>query len=248
MIQRKSKHQSTTTQSNLYSNERELQIQLANLEIGLDSPFTITFLRREVPVGNRIPDLIYVRFLTLPDSTLWPRKWSFRHAHMLWLLRSHQFLTPEIVASLSYESVERITPTLDDLIRSGAVDTLPNGTLALTSKMVSIKAEIIAAEAKLRAWRAALAQANVYLRFANRVFVAMDPQFAPKDAMALDAFRQQGIGLCTVTRKTVEWLVMPTIQPGWPGPDSEYLIASAATPSRQHLWSRRNARNASRHA
>jgi hypothetical protein len=228
-----------------FKTERDLQLTLTALDLRLAEPCTATFIRREVPIGRCIPDVIYVRFSTIPRPDLWPRRWSFRHAHILWLLRETPHLRPETIASLSYERLERIQPLLDELRRSGAVVRSSFGTLSLSDEFASVVADVIAAEAKLQLWRQALSQAMTYRHFANRTFVAMDATTTPRAPEVLAQFRTNQIGLCAVDSKSLEWLVYPPRHTEPMGPDREYLITSAATPIRQHLWARRYETNAS---
>ncbi len=222
-----------------FQSERELQDELARLELGIDGLFTATFLRREVPIGGRIPDLIYVRFLMVPDSRLWPRRLNFRHSYVLWLLRQQSQIRPETIADRSYEPIDKVMPVLRDLIRSGAVIKLETGTLALSEEMASITAEVIAVEAKLHRWREALTQAMTYSSFANRVFVAMDYRKTPSAPEIIDQFLRNGIGLCAVAPKSLKWLVLPPLVNRPLGPEREYLITSAVASTHQQLWSRR---------
>ncbi len=230
----------------MFNTERELQQELFALDIEPPNRHTTTFVRREVPVGACIPDLVYVRFVEEPKTDLWPRHWSFLHSHVLWLLRRHAKLLPRTIARRSYESPDRILPILRDLIRSGAVTEATSGALQLSPAMARIDAEVVAAEAKLRNWREALSQAIVYQRFADRVFVAMDASGAPTAKEIWKKFRSMGVGLCVVVRQEIEWYVTPLPRRrGKPGAEREYLISSAAAATRQTLWSRRYATKAS---
>lgn len=221
-----------------FHSERELQAQLAHLDLGIEGSYSITFQRREVPVGPCIPDLIYVRFAQPPDPLLWPRRWTFRHSFALWLLRQDVALTLKAIAERFYESPDGgIKQTMHDLIRSGAVIENPSQTFGLSPAMRAVQAEVIAVEVKLSRWTRALEQAQSYLRFADRSFVAMDARQAPKRSSVLDKFLELGIGLCVLLPQSMEWLVMPQPAKGLHGCDREYLIASAASKSRQTLWS-----------
>jgi len=230
----------------MFHTERELQQELFTLDIELSSGYTATFVRREVPVGGCIPDLVYVRFVAEPKPYLWPRRWSFLHSYVLWLLRRHSKLLPGTIARRSYESTERILPILQDLIRSGAVTEATSGVLRLSPAMAEVDAEVVAVEAKLRNWREALSQAVTYQRFADRVFVAMDGSTTPTTEKIWKRFRSMGVGLCAVARQEFEWYVHPSLRRrGLPGAEREYLISSAVAARTQTLWSCRYATKAS---
>ena len=223
-----------------FRSERELQSELVSLELGLEGTYSITYFRREVPVGACIPDIIYVRFSHPPDPHLWPRRWTFRHSFALWLLRKDLALTVTNIADRFFESPDGpINQTMLDLVRSGAVIENPGRTYMLSSEMRAISAEVIAVEVKLSRWMRALEQAQDYQRFADRVFVAMDADRIPTRVNILDRFLELGIGLCAVLPKKLDWLVKPKPKNGTRGRDREYLIASAAATSRPSLWSPR---------
>jgi hypothetical protein len=155
--------------------ERDLQMELASLDLNLSGTYTKTFYRREVPVGACIPDVIYVRFANIPDPYLWPRQWTFRHSSAIWLLRKESVMTLDELATSFYEPPNgMIKKTMQDLVHSGAVIEAQHQHFSLSPAMRAINAEVIAGEAKLSRWPRALEQAQDYLRFADKVFVAMD--------------------------------------------------------------------------
>lgn len=238
----------STHKVGVFASERELQKELAGInDIDLDGAYTTTFVRREVPVKGCIPDLVYVRFQNVPDSGLWPAKWSFYHTFVVWLLRHKPQLRLEAIAEECYEPpTGRIQVTLRDLAKSGAVEKLETGEIKLSSRMQEVEAEVIAVEAKLKRWREAMDQAESYQEFADQVFVAMDAALVPREPEVLVEFENKGIGLCAVMPGSIEWLVYPRCN-SRSSAEKEYLITSAAS-CRQTLWSRRYRKNASNQA
>lgn len=230
----------------VFQQERDLQIHLATLTAVFSESFGVTFSRREVPLGRCIPDLIYVRLAEMPPMKILPRYTSYRHSHMLWLLKQHGQLRLDTLAALSYDSVDRIRPLATDLIKAGSVVEV-DGVLQLAPALTSLDCEIIAVEAKMKDWRQALAQAENYQGFADRVFVAMDPAGVPTKPDVIRLFRERQIGLCSV-RQDITWIVYPPLHRQPLGPNHEYLLASALAPARQHLWERRYSTKASLHA
>jgi hypothetical protein len=223
-----------------FKSERELQEALTKIDLPLKGSHKITYWRREVPVGACIPDMIYVRFADVPDPLLWPRRWTFRHTYAIWLLRRENELTLVEMANLFYESPNgQIQKTMRDLVRSGAVDENQPQLFTLSTAMKAVEAEVIAVEAKMSKWTRAIEQAQDYLRFADKVFVAMDAILMPRRTKVLDSFHELGIGLCAVFPEKIEWLVYPQFNQNGRGSDYEYLITSAASLSRQTLWSAR---------
>lgn len=218
--------------------ERELQTELASIDLNLSGTYSKTFYRREVPVGACIPDVIYVRFSNVPDPSLWPRQWSFRHSSAIWLLRKETALTLDELAANFYEPPNgAIKKTMQDLIRSGSVIQDEHQRFSLSPAMNAVNAEVIAGEAKLSRWTRALEQAQDYLRFADKVFVAMDANLMPRRENVLGKFRDLGVGLCAVLPQKIEWFVYPRANQNNTGSDREYLISSAASISRQTSWS-----------
>jgi hypothetical protein len=228
-----------------YKTERDLQIEIASLDFGLVGFPDISYVRREVPVGGCIPDLVTIGFYEMPSTEYWPNNWSYKHSYVIWLLRQWKRLTAETIASLSFESLHRVKPIIQDLVESGAAVQTESGALILSKAVASIQAEVIAVEAKLRRWREALDQAIEYKTFADRVFVAMDSFGAPTEDGVLRKFFEYRVGLCAITTEGVEWLVYPRSNKQKRGHAREYLVTSAIVPSRQTLWSRRNPLKAS---
>jgi len=232
----------------VFRKETELQGRLESYDLPLEGEFAATFWRREVPVGSCIPDFVYVRFGKVPSSSLWPSRWTFRHCYVLWLLRKRISLFPETVASFAYEPLAKIEVVIKDLLRSGAILQSKSGALNLSKEMIDLRTEVIAVEVKLRRWKEALAQAQTYQRFADRVFVAMDEQNTPSDDETLDRFRKSHVGLCSMSSDTFTWMVLPPVKARPFSAEREYLVASAAASPRQTLWVLRKDLNASNHA
>lgn len=114
-----------------------------------------------------------------------------------------------------------------------------SGSLALSPEMRSLRAHILAIEAKLARWSEALAQAISYRQFADRVIVAMDAGlFDRTDTGVVSRFRRAGVGLCVVDRDG------PTpVHEGRraerTSAQREYVCSSAFLHRTQTLWMRR---------
>jgi hypothetical protein len=223
-----------------FRTEVELQELLSRRALADGGKQGVVFQRRHVPVGGCVPDFVAVRFSALPPRDLWPRRWSFRHAHVAWLLRKWGRLTPAAIARLSYEAVISQERILRDLIRTGAVRERSDGTLSLASRLRGMRPTVVAVEAKLRRWQEALAQAKTYRQFADQVYVALDGHRSPPPETALRAFGSAQVGLLLVTRRENCWLVrLPRARPA-KGPEREYLVIAAGLSQRPHTpWSRR---------
>ena len=240
-----------TKKKGYFESEQELQIMLSEARMNFERSQTITMMRREVPVGGCIPDIIYVRFADIPDPSIWPSKWTFRHTFAIWLLRQHAELTLDAMAQRFYEPPNgRIKSTMQDLVKSGAVILTKLKTFTLSEKIKNIDAEVIAGEAKLSYWQRALEQALSYRRFADKVFVAMDSCFIPHDLEILEIFSRHSVGLCAVfPYNKLDWIVYPRKNERKVDADWDYLVASASVNSSgQTLWSARYPRKASNQA
>jgi hypothetical protein len=158
-------------------------------------------VRREMPVGGCIPDILLVSFSSPPPTELWPSGFTYRHACVLAELRRSRALRRSTLATRLYETEERIAPLVNDLVGSRAIEERPTGALQLSAELRRLKSEVIAIEAKLSRWSEALDQAASYRAFADRVIVAMDAGlFDASDSEAVASFRRAGIGLCVVDR------------------------------------------------
>jgi hypothetical protein len=193
-------------------------------------------LRREMPIGGCIPDLVVVGFGATPPERLWPRRWTYRHAHVVATLRRRS-LRLKTLAARCFDSPERLQPVVTDLLLNGTLRESKTGVLALSKRIRGLKAEVVAVEAKLERWSDALEQARSYRGFSNRVIVAMDAERAPRSKRVLRRFAQAGIGLWRVSARGIEVLLQPrprrVATSEW-----EYVVASAVASRNQTLWMR----------
>lgn len=222
----------------MYGNELQLQDAIRRQIYVFAPDEGETVFRREVPMGNRIPDFICMTIYMKPTSPVLPRNCSFRHASILWVLRRHWRLHTQSIARALFSSTDRLQPLLDDLVRSGAVERHATGAYSLTERWRSIHIDVLAVEAKLHRWSEALQQATSYQAFADRVVVAMDPLGVPCNPKKIQAFVDARVGLCAVSPENISWMVKP-VRRKTSGREQEYLLTSALAPSpSQRLWSR----------
>lgn len=218
-----------------FTREHDLRDTVFALPLTDRHSTTLTMVRREVPMGGVRPDLVYVSFAQQPIESLWPRNWTYRHAHIVSILRSHRKLRLSTLAKRCYDQPERVSPLISDIESTGAVKRSPTGAYYLSEAMLAVDAQVLAVETKLLRWRNALEQATEYRRFADGSVVAMAPTFAPRDGDYLNYFKSNGIGLLTIADGTIEWFVAPRFSKAR-GAEKEYLVGSAAR-SHQTLWS-----------
>ncbi len=219
-----------------YRFERELQEEIEGLLLSILPSEGERVYRREVPMGDRIPDFVCISFKNLSDEDVLPKNCTYRHAAVLATLRQRRRTQPAALAKRLYTDVDRLQPLLKDLIASGAVVENPTGSLSLSVLWAELRAEVIAVEAKLTRWKDALIQAISHKRYADAAVVAMDAATTPRKASSIQAFADQGVGLCAISPNSAEWIVEPKRREGR-GHEREYLLTSALTSS-QTLWSR----------
>jgi hypothetical protein len=239
----------TPDTASAFQREVELQRRLAEAEFirqilseldrSAESIFPYVFARREVQIAGCIPDLVIVRFAEPPSGELWPTRSTFRHAFVVSLLRRYGRLFPETLAAKAFSRLERIQPTVDDLLASGAIAESNSGAVFLSPRWATTCVEVVAVEAKLRRWREALEQAQSYSRFADRTLVAMDQAFAPRDLEEHKEFRRRGVGLISVGPESFECLAPPARSSLKPSPEWEYIVSSVVSAKGQGRWALR---------
>lgn len=154
-----------------------------------------TLLRREVPVGAVVPDLVCIDegFLARPNVA----RWSWGHAHVVARLRTAKSLRAATIAEKIFTAESGVLSVLADLQAAGIAVSTPTGSFALSDEFRACKPVVTAFEAKLTRWTEALRQAEDYRRFADQVVVVLDLPRNRLSADALAQFRTGGIGLWT---------------------------------------------------
>lgn len=228
-----------------FSCERDLQFALLAARVPDRMMGAVTYFRREVPVGECIPDLIYVKFDSIPKN-IWPVRMTFLHAWILGLLRHRRTLSVETIAALAFDEPRKIGRCVADLLMAGSLEETCTDVVHLSSDYRGISAEVIALEAKLSNWWEALEQAVRYKRFADQCLVVIGKCAARNVTDMLSAFASQGIGLAQLHGKVIDWLAEPECNTPQSWAEREYLISLAAT-GRHTPWLVRYARNADSH-
>jgi len=223
----------------VFQSERELQSHLARTAARLVPDGGAMLVRREMPVGGCIPDLLLVTVTSSPAESLWPQTFSYRHACVLAELRRFTALHRTTLASRLYEEEDRLDDLISDLTRSESVEETTTGSLRLSEGMRSLRVSVMAIEAKLSRWSEALAQAKNYCAFADRTMVALDAGlFDRSHRRALAQFRRAGVGLCLVDRDGPV-LLHPGRRVERATAKREYVCSSVFQTRSQELWMRR---------
>lgn len=220
-----------------YRKEKELQIDLTARDLGV-LDFSTQFIRREVSIGECIPDVVIVG---IQDSSViinYPKKITSHHIFILWLIKISKQITPDEVAERSFQRLSKVNQIIDDLVNSGIIIRNETGELKVQEPIASLQTEVVAIEAKLSNWRQAFEQAKRYQEFADKVIVAMDADRTPRQLPILEEFSRQKIGLCAVSPNDLEWLVYPEYE-FVESFEKEYIVSSALSPSTHTLWERR---------
>lgn len=229
-----------------YNKEKDLQMDLSKIVASETFRSSYSFFRREVPIGDCIPDLVAVNFLNIPKLKRFPNSWNSKHSYLIWLLKKWNSLALSEISSLIFESEERVLPILDQLVKFDLI--IDDNNYYSLSKWVSlIHAEVISYEAKLTRWKEALDQCVRYSAFSDKTYVVMDKGGVPSGTSFYEKFESNNIGLCTINNNRLEVLVKPrrNLELGF---EKEYLVFSTLVPKRQILWSLRNSENAFCHA
>ncbi len=224
-----------------FKSEAELRDHLS-LSLPFDSEKGIeTYVRREVRVGTRVPDIVYVRMLSPIDSGWRPARWSYRFSCVLWELRSRGPLSLYALSAYLFEVPARMANTVAELVKLGGLKLGTNGLIRLSESAAETRAEIIAFETKLKRWREALRQAVSYVGFADQVAVALDGDQCRLNPEVDLLFAEAGIGLMEARPGELVWRVQPRGTPREAlGPEREYILGSALSRRGQTLWSLRN--------
>ena len=194
------------------------------------------YIKREVPVGSTIPDIVIVKITELPRIDLWPSRWSYIHAALVWQLRRRDKLSIKALARRVFESPERMEPYLKQLNNSGTIVKTKSGCYRLGGELRALSATIISIEAKLERWKEAHAQAISYSTFSNKSIVAMAPHGIPETKEAKNIFRKSGIGLISFNGGLPKTLFSGRKNTK-NSCDREYLIGSALGKLGQTRWS-----------
>lgn len=217
--------------------ETDLQKRLSLTGAELFTSPNLTILeRQEVPVGNCIPDHIFVAVPNITDINFCKRGWTYRHAHIAWLLRTRQRLKLETIASRSFESPEKIQKLLHEMQQSGVVIENSTGSFSLAGEYRALRFLLVSVEAKLHRWRDALRQALMYKPFSDATYVAMDASALNLNKEIMHEFKKNNVGLCLMYPDAHHWVLQPKFM-RVESPEKEFLITSAICNQRQ-LWSR----------
>jgi hypothetical protein len=149
----------------------------------------------EQQVGMCIPDLLVVRSKPAEDRT--PLRLSYFDCALIATALKSGTVTVADLAASTYSAPEQIGKRVVRLVKLGLMSQRSDR-LRVPAKTVPSGAHVVAVEAKLTRWRDALAQAQDYLRFANEAYIAMPASVIGRNATALAACADAGVGVIAV--------------------------------------------------
>jgi hypothetical protein len=156
------------------------------------------WVEREVAVGSVIPDLVAIRSRS---KNLTRTRLSYFEAGVVAALLAispkRQGLLP--LARRLHSEPKILLRSLNALVRRGLVDCVGHQYGAVLRSWPC--AEIVAVEAKVTAWKAALRQALEYSTFADKVLIALPRDVAFRSEVRI-ACRAEGVGLIAYATAT----------------------------------------------
>jgi hypothetical protein len=150
---------------------------------------------REQQVGMCIPDLLIVRSNPAEDRT--PLRLSYFDCALIATALKSGSVTVADLAASTYSAPEQIGKRVLRLVKLGLMSKRSD-LLSEPANVVPRGAQVVAVEAKMTRWRDALAQARDYLRFANEAYIAMPAGVIGRNAGALAACADAGVGVIAV--------------------------------------------------
>ena len=153
----------------------------------------------DIPVGPGVPDVLIVG---LDSDAI---RWRLRHslapltrqdAVVIAALADRALSIDELSRRIQVPKRRLTSEWLPRLTDSGLVKVTAEK-VSKTDRFVPVQTHVIAIEAKLRDWRKGVGQARRYLRFANRVFLALDVAAARPAMVYRQNLRSLGVGLLT---------------------------------------------------
>lgn len=170
-------------------------------------------LCREVSVGGTIADVAIVQ-----SKQPWAENFpvlSVKRAVVLAHLRKFGSTRIDLLEkSCGYKPGELRDNEIQELSAIGLVRMGRGGKVSLAAKF---KVKIVAIEAKLVKWRAALQQASSYLSYADEAFVVLPEKSAANAIRNKSEFLECGIGLYVLGESSIEPRIRPrrTSGHGW---------------------------------
>jgi hypothetical protein len=155
----------------------------------------------ELSVGHSIADLVILHTRNTP---LWPSApLTIAESAILSCLRLLKEADIDTIAESVFLRAAQVRTLLLGRLSAWKLARTKDKAVFRSSTCWVDRSEVIAVEAKLTRWREALAQAAVYRRYADRVFVLLPAGSAELAAEHKDSFLTKGVGLLSYDSGTV---------------------------------------------
>ena len=171
----------------------------------------------QMQIGMRIPDLLVVA--AKENQELAPLRLTyFECAIIATTIQSGQTTVANLAAH-TYAPAKDVAKRVNRLIRLGLIASNAGSDQLRVARALPAGLRIIAVEAKLSRWKDALNQAKHYQTFANESYIAMPAQVIGRNATALAACADVGIGVIAVDALEASILLRATrhhpVSPEW---------------------------------
>lgn len=149
----------------------------------------------EQQVGMCIPDLLVVRAKPGEDRT--PLRLGYFDCALIAAALKAGSVTVADLAASTYSAPEQIGKRVLRLVKLGLMSERSGG-IRVPANTLPTGVHVVAVEAKLTRWREAISQARDYLTFANEAYIAMPANVIARNARALAACAEVGVGVIAV--------------------------------------------------
>lgn len=174
----------------LFQNVRSLFKQDGNL-----------LIRKEVPVGNCIPDLIIALIPNPKETNYFSKKLTYKQASLVRIIGSYSRISIPKLSKKAFETVESVRHTIHSLEENGYIKSVSNNSYSVSNEFKKTNIQIFSIETKLTRWQNAIDQAIQYRNFSNRSFIALDKKISDRSKKIAKKSKKEGLGLMTVTKK-----------------------------------------------
>jgi len=161
-------------------------------------------LLEEFDSHNGVADIVFAVYRPYARRTK-PRKTINNNwVYQLSRLKEKKIISLDEYVALYGVSSKTARKQLDNFVQADFLKCLKKNHYQISKSYKPILETVISAEAKLRDWQRALAQAYRYKRFSNFAFVLLPSSSAGPAIKNMDLFKRYGIGLVTIGSTGVE--------------------------------------------
>lgn len=164
----------------------------------LQNEYGIQYIVRELRSGNNIADVVYTNNLVRENIVFdeYPNAYYYFNS-----IYKHKRVHFDEIAISDVRLNKKFNKFLSNLEDQGYIK-IKDNYINIIKKVDMVSKKFTAIEAKLFDWKAGLDQASRYKSFANEVYIALDGDYI--DRVDMDLLKKQGIGLMSVSYKTLK--------------------------------------------